>query len=156
MAAVPAWQVALTVFSTAVGVAGAAQSASAARAVAKQNAETEAAAAGQARLAGQAESASHKVKVAKLIGRQRAAMGGSGLLVDDGSNLLIQQDTAGLAKEDTINIEANAYRRAFGHEQQAESLLLGGEYAKSRSQGKIFGTVAGGASELGYLQSQYS
>jgi hypothetical protein len=63
---------------------------------------------------GKVEEAQHRLQVAKLKGTQRATGAGSGLLIDQGSNLQITQDTEGFGELDALTIRANAARTAWG------------------------------------------
>ena len=58
-------------------------------------------------------------KTRQLIGRQRAALAGSGQVVDVGSALDITVDTAGIGEVDALTVRANAEREAMGYEVNA-------------------------------------
>ena len=58
-------------------------------------------------------------ETARLIGRQRAAAGASGAVVDVGSNLDLQADTAAQGEIDAINVYNQALDRAYNYDVQA-------------------------------------
>lgn len=58
-------------------------------------------------------------ETAKLIGKQRAAAGASGAVVDFGSNLDLQSDTAAEGEIDAINLYNEGLDKAYNYEIQA-------------------------------------
>lgn len=68
---------------------------------------------------GEKDAAAHERKVKLLIGQQRAKMGAQGADLSSGSALEVQLDTAGLGAEDILQIKNNAFRQAWGYQEQA-------------------------------------
>ena len=96
------------------------------RIIAEQNAQA-------ALQEGKAEEQQHRRKLRAFIGRQRALMGGSGTLIDEGDNLEILADSAMLGELDALTILNNAERRARGFRQQAQ--MAGAEAGLLRARG---------------------
>lgn len=103
-----------------------------------------------------------RIRTGQLIGTQRAAMASNGGLVDQGTNSILQQDTAQLGELDALTIQNNAAREAYGLKVQAmqgfrnaTDTELAGKNAKQNSllggvikgAGSFFG--GGGASMFG-------
>lgn len=64
---------------------------------------------------------------AELLGRQRAQLGASGVVMDSGSALQLQDDTVSLGEEDALRIRGN-------YADQAESLETGAGYTRYEGQ----------------------
>lgn len=103
-----------------------------------------------------------RLRTGQMIGTQRAAMAANGGLVDEGTNSVLQQDTAQLGELDALTIQNNAAREAYGLKVQAmqgfrnaTDTELAGKNAKQNSlmggvikgAGSFFG--GGGMSSLG-------
>lgn len=91
--------------------------------------------------------------VRKLLGQQRAGFAGQGVVLDDGSALDVQVDTATQEAEDTARIRLNAQREAWGFKQQATNYAMGGNAAYNQRMGEGYGTILGG---LGNAFSNYA
>lgn len=90
-----------------------------------------------------------RLRTGQMIGTQRAAMAASGGLVDEGTNAILQQDTAQLGELDALTIQNNAAREAYGLKVQAiqgysnaNATSLAGKTAKQNS---LMGGVIKGA-----------
>lgn len=97
-----------------------------------------------------------RLKVAQMQGAQRAAMGGSGGLVDSGSFADIQLDTATFGAQDVQNIRTNSLREAWGLQTQQTNFTMQGEEALRSAdekanyyRGEAAGTLLTGASKVG-------
>lgn len=103
-----------------------------------------------------------RLRTGQSIGTQRTAMAANGGLVDEGTNSVLQQDTAQLGELDALTIQNNAAREAYGLKVQAmqgfrnaTDTELAGKNAKQNSlmggvikgAGSFFG--GGGMSSLG-------
>lgn len=118
----------MTVASTAVSTIGAAQQAQAQQAqfeykaaVDRNNALLAQYQAEDAIKRGAQEAETQREKVQQMIGKQRAAFGASGLQVNTGTALLIQEDTAELGELDALTIENNAEREAQALRMRSEN-----------------------------------
>ncbi|MCF7791191.1 MAG: hypothetical protein K9M56_04250 [Victivallales bacterium] len=72
---------------------------------------------------GKEESAAYRRKIRRLRGQQRARYGASGVLVNSGSPLAVQMDTAKFGEMDALTLEHNAAREAWGHRAQKTNFL---------------------------------
>jgi hypothetical protein len=95
-----------------------------------------------------------RVQTQNLIGSQRAAMAGSGGVVDTDSNALIQQDTAQLGELDALTISNNAAREAYGYEVDASDKLLTAKNLKKQGSKAPMMSMLGGA--IGGASSSFS
>lgn len=102
-------------------------------------------AANDARVRGIQDSDWARVQGQQLIGTQRAAMAGSGGLVDDGTNALITQDTAQLAEFDALVISNNAAREAYGYEVERDDLLKTATNLQKEGKRGVMTSMLGGA-----------
>lgn len=145
-ATLAATTLALTTIGTGVSALGQIQQGRYQAAVARNN----------ARLAGmQAEDAERRGKIAEqqqrrrtglTLGTQRAALGGQGTALDEGSPLDILGDTAATGELDALTIRSNAGREAWGLRARAGNFL-----AQSRLAAPGF--IGTGASLLGGASS---
>lgn len=107
-------------------------------------------AAGDAKARGRHESDWARIEGQQLIGSQRAAMAGSGGVVDTGTNAILQQDAAQLTELDALTISNNAAREAYGYEVQAwdneTTARTGQKNARNGMLSSILGGALGGAS----------
>lgn len=101
-------------------------------------------AANDARYRGVVDADTQRVQTQNMIGTQRAAMAGNGGVVDDGSNALIQQDTAQYGELDAMIISNNAAREAYGFEVQADSNLSNASTLKKNAKTGMMSSLLGG------------
>lgn len=120
----------------------------------KQNAAYLNRAANDARYRGVVDADTQRIQTQNLIGTQRAAMAGNGGVVDDGSNALIQQDTAQYGELDAMIISNNAAREASGYEVQASSNITNASTLKSNAKTGVMSSLLGGV--VGGLGSAFS
>ena len=127
-AVIPALIIGSSLLATGVGVAGQVQQANAAQAqakyqsqVAKNNAIIASQRAEDATARGEFAARQEGIRTRAAIGAERARAAGSGVLVDTGSNLAIQQDIAGAGALNQLNIRRNAELEAMGYQQQGQS-----------------------------------
>ena len=118
--------IASNVVGTIVGGAGAAQQGAAQKAafeyqsaIARNNQIVAQRAAEDARKRGELEANIQRQRSRLLVGQQRAALAGGGVLTDTGSALDLIEDTAGLGELDALTIQSNAEREAIGFQTQA-------------------------------------
>lgn len=104
-----------------------------------------------------------RLDAARIIGQQRAQMGGSGVAVDQGSFLDLEADTAssgeisainaynqGLDRAYTREIEAWNYENAAGaYRAQANSLYSASRRSRRGALWNAFGTAATGIASMG-------
>lgn len=110
--------------------------------IAKQNAK-------EAREAGHREEARQRLKTSQLIGKQRAAIGANGVLVDSGSSLDVQLDTAMMGELDALTIRRNAERKAVNYERQSEGLYDQAGYSeKAGDRAETAGWIGGAGTLL--------
>lgn len=135
-----------------------------------------------ARDAGDTESRIAGQKTAQQVGLIRATQGASGLDVNTGTQLKVQEGQAKVGAADVAQIRANAARRAFGYETEATSnemqsgllrqqasnakkagktnaiaSILGtaGSVASKWTQAKSVGLFSDSKSEIGYFDNGY-
>lgn len=126
------------------GKAGEAQATSQAAAL-RRNAAYMGNAAADARARGTKSAGWARVETGQNIGTQRAAMAGSGGVVDSGSNAIIQQDTAQLGELDALTISNNAAREAYGYEVQAADNLYTAKNVVKQAKKNTMTSILGGA-----------
>lgn len=105
---------------------------------------------------GNAAAEQQRLKVARIQGAQRAAMGGSGGDIESGSFADIQLDTATLGEQDAQNIRTNSLREAWGYKTQQQNYIMSGDEAMRSGKEKAnyyrsqaVGTVLTGAGKAG-------
>lgn len=106
--------------------------------------------------AGALEEKQHRQKVSQLIGKQRAAFGASGAVVDTGSALDVTADTAALGEMDAMTIRKNTRNAAWGYRTQGRSYQ---QQAKLARLGKRNTLLYGGSTLLtgmSKLMDQYT
>ena len=156
--AVPIALVAATVISTGLAVKAQMDQAKAASdaarfqaAVARNNKIVADRAAADARRRGEIAADRQRQATGALIGKQRAALAGGGVLVDQDSALETIVDTQGLGELDALTIRSNAEREALGFE--ARGIAFGNEEALRTSTARnidaavptaVAGTIASG------------
>lgn len=98
---------------------------------------------------GQYDADLQRVRTGQAIGTQRAAMAANGGLVNEGSNALLQEDTASLGELDALTIQNNAAREAYGLKVQAISGFANARNTelagKNAKQNSLMGGVVKGA-----------
>lgn len=82
-----------------------------------------------------------RTRVRQIMGAQRAAMAGSGAVVDSGSFGNILDDTAKTGELDALTIRSNAARQAWGYRTGAEITRAEGAMAKSAGNYAAMGTL---------------
>lgn len=161
--------IAATAASTAVGVYSSIQQGKAAQKqadyqakVAKQNQELAEQQASAERMAGYEEAQATRRKAASLIGSQRAAAGASGAVVDFGSNLDLQADTAAQGEMDAINAynkgidtAYNSQLQAWNYGQQAAGYQAQGQAAKQAGYLNAASSALGGIADMGSTWANY-
>lgn len=111
-------------------------------------------AANDARYRGVVDADTQRVQTQNLIGTQRAAMAANGGIVDDGSNALIQQDTAQYGELDAMIISNNAAREAYGLEVQATNNIGNADILKKNAKTTGISSLLGGV--VGGIGSAFS
>lgn len=158
-----------TALSTGVGVFSSIQQGKAAQAqanyqakVAKQNQDLAEQQASAERMAAYEEAQATRRRAAQVIGSQRASAGASGAVVDFGSNLDLQADTAGQAEIDAINaynkgIDSayNSQINAWNYGQQAAAYEASGQAAKNAGYLNAASTALGGIADMGSTWAGY-
>lgn len=102
---------------------------------------------------GRQEEAAKREQTAQMMGSLRARAAGSGVDVNSGSPLNLQEDVARLGELDALTIRNNAARSAYGYRTQgadfgAQAGLLDVQAQNARKAGNIgaFSSIIGGAS----------
>jgi len=90
---------------------------------------------------GQQKADEIKLRGAKLIGSQRAALAAQGLDLGQDDALAIQQETAGDTAEDARQIKNNAWQEAWGFRAQALNDRTAGNFAGVTANQKATGTI---------------
>ncbi|MDD2709804.1 MAG: hypothetical protein PHV34_17615 [Verrucomicrobiae bacterium] len=157
--ALAATSLALTVASTGMGAISAAQQQKSQNAAAEYNARIAERNAQQSELLAQDAIARGKIdaeaqrkETALKIGAFQASRGGSGLLVNSGSNLDVREDMAGFGELDALTIENNADREAWQLRNQATDYTLQANLARmsKRSSALAVGSsILTGTSKFG-------
>lgn len=117
----------------------------------RQNAAYLGNAAADARVRGMVDSDWARVGGQQAIGTQRAAMAANGGVVDQGSNALIQQDTAQLSELDALTISNNAAREAYGYEVERSDALTTAKNLQKNARRSMLTSVLGGALQGGAM-----
>jgi hypothetical protein len=83
----------------------------------------------------------HETQTRLLVGAQRAAFGASGVRVDTGAPVEVQEDTARMGEADAITLRTNAAKEAFGYDMNAwrqgrESDMYTRQAGMARSSGR--------------------
>jgi len=116
--------------------------------IARYNAGLARAQAADALQRGVADEARVRLQTSRLLGAQRAAMGASGVVADQGSGLSILEDTAFLGEMEALTARTNAAREAWGYEAQARGFEFEGRAAKKQAKLAAFGSLLSGASGI--------
>lgn len=103
---------------------------------------------------GQIEEDKLRQRNALLLGRQRAELSGQGFLVDEGSPLDIQMDSAGLGELDALTLRSGYEREAYsyrvqGMNQEAQAILYDSKASSAMLGGYLgaAGSIIGGAAK---------
>lgn len=130
--------------------------------VARQNQQLAEQQAGAERRQGYENMITQRQETARLIGRQRAAAGASGAVVDVGSNLDLQADTAAQGEIDAINVYNQALDRAYNYDVQAvnygnQAAAYDASASSAKKAGYInaLGTAIGGIAEMGSTWAKF-
>jgi hypothetical protein len=104
--------------------------------------------------AGNAQASQQQLKTAAQIGAIRAAQAANGLDVNSGSDLDVQSSAKELGELDTLTIQNNAARQAYGYETQSMSYTAQSGLDTAQSgQALTAGTIGGVGSILGGVSS---
>jgi hypothetical protein len=122
--------------------------------VAEQNQQVAGVQTQQAAAAGQAKEDAYRRKLAALMGDQRAELAGTGVDINTGSALELQQDTAGLGAADISTIRQDTrnsvWQARLGGTSAADQAKLYGLQADNTSPGLALGaSLLGSASSIG-------
>lgn len=138
--------------STAVKTAASYSAASASNKAAEYNAQVGARNAEVAELqatsaleAGSFKAQQHRLRIARLKGKQRASFAAAGVVVDQDSALDVLEDTAYFGEQDALVIRHNAALSAWGFRTQAAGFLSQSELTKLK---KVSPLAAAGTSFL--------
>lgn len=101
-------------------------------------------AANDAKVRGAIEADQSRVQTQQLIGTQRAAQAANGGLVNEGSNAIIQQDTAQLGELDALTISNNAAREAYGYQVEASNALTNARQLSKIAKRSPISSLLGG------------
>lgn len=86
-----------------------------------------------------------RVDTQGAIGTQRTAMAGNGGEINEGTNALIQQDTAQFGELDALTISNNAAREAYGYQVQAQTDENNAARTQAAGRKAMFSSIIGGA-----------
>lgn len=166
---ITALTLAATGLSTGIGVVGSIRQARAQSEqmeyqadVARQNQQLAEQQASAERRQGYENMVTQRQETARLIGRQRAAAGASGAVVDVGSNLDLQADTAAQGEIDAINVYNQALDRAYNYDVQAvnygnQAAAYDASASSAKKAGYInaLGTAIGGIATMGSTWAKF-
>lgn len=93
---------------------------------------------------GDKEAQEYRKKVSKFKGQQRATLAAQGISVDSGTAADLQQETADQGALDVLTIKNNAFKEAFGMEQEALSSSFAAQSAEigGKAQASAFDRAA--------------
>ncbi|MBX3502792.1 MAG: hypothetical protein KF889_25385 [Alphaproteobacteria bacterium] len=99
-------------------------------------------------------------RAALILGSQRAGLAGQGSVLDEGSPLDIQMDTAGLGEMDALTVRSNFQREAYGHRVQGMNYDAAARLADSRTSTlgswlSAGGSILGGAFQGAKMYSDF-
>lgn len=94
-------------------------------------------------------------RTAALISSQRAAGASSGIDINSGSSLDIQNDAYRLGREDALSIRSNAQDAAYNNIVQASNFRSSGDAAGAAGNLGIFTSLLGTASTVGSQWSSF-
>ena len=161
---------AATAISTGAGIASSIQQSQAQAAqleyqskVAQRNADLAEQQASAQRMQGYEAMQAERLKTAKLIGRQRAQAGASGVSLDSGSFLDVVEDTAATGEMQAINaynqgIDSgyNSEIQAWNYESQAAGYDSAAGQARSSGLMSAIGQGIGGIADMGSTWAKFS
>jgi len=101
-------------------------------------------AANDAQARGRYDSDIQRLRIGQNIGTQRAAQAANGGLVNEGSNAVLQEDTAALGELDALTIQNNAAREAYGYKVQAAQGFSNANRLKQQGQTAKQSSLLGG------------
>ena len=87
-------------------------------------------------------------QTAQLISRQRAQLGAAGVDLESGSALQLQTDAAALGEADALRIRSNFDQRVGALESQATLTKAEGDFVRSNSKTKAFGTLLSASADI--------
>jgi len=97
---------------------------------------------------------------AQLMGTQRATLAANGILVDDGSAAILVAQSAGIGRQEELDIELNAEREAMALLMDASNLTnqatlakTAGENAKQASKLAAVGSLLGAGGRVASISS---
>ena len=144
-----------TMLARVIGAAGtlmqgmAANSAAKAQAAAaNQNARNAEAQAHDAIVRGGQEELRLRRQMAQLQGTQRSALAASGMDIDSGSALDVQDASMPEGEQDAAAIRFNAAREGWGHQVQAANYRNEASAARSAGRNALFGSIVGAGTSL--------
>ena len=144
-----------TMLATVIGAAGtlmqgmAANSAAKAQAAAaNQNARIAEAQAHDAIERGGQEELRLRRQMAQLQGTQRSALAASGMDIDSGSALDVQDASMREGEQDAVAIRFNAAREGWGHQVQAANYRNEASAARAAGRNALFGSIVGAGTSL--------
>lgn len=89
-----------------------------------------------------------RLRTAELLSKQRAQIGASGVELNSGSALQLQEDTVALGEADALRIRSNFESRATSLETGAELTRSQGAFAQSAGEKGAVGTILGGTGKF--------
>lgn len=116
--------------------------------VAKNNAVIQGRMAADAQRRGENAENQHRIKVAQLKAKQRAAMSAKGLDISSGTPSMILQDTAEMGEMDALTIRSNAERNVYAHRVGATQALNQSKLASYEGTMGAAGTVLSGTGKV--------
>lgn len=123
--------------------------------VADQNAKVATQQADYERQLGNIEEEKQRRNVRLMLGAQRAALAANGIDTTSGTALDLQTETAQFGTEDALAIRANAARRAWGYEVEAQNQKAAGIAAKARGKNQAIGSYLGAVAQSAALGYSY-
>lgn len=140
--------VAATVASAAANAASQKRAADYQAQVADNNAKTAEANAQYALQVGDTKAGAKQEQTAQMLGAERAGLASSGVEIDSGSALRLQEDTSRLGKVDEDTIRSNAARDAYGFRTQGAGFAAAALQDKDAGNLDAFGATLTGASSV--------
>jgi hypothetical protein len=141
-------QVGLMALGTGASVIGQQQQAGFQADVAKNNQIIQQRMAEDALNRGKRDEMTHRMRVAQIKSRQRAAFGASGVDPLSGSASDILADTAMMGELDALTIRSNAEREAYAHLTGAQNSGAQGRLSRLRGQSGAAGTLLSGGGKV--------
>jgi hypothetical protein len=87
----------------------------------------------------------------QVIGAQRAALAAQGVVLDSGSALELQEETAELSAIDALTVKNNAWREAWGFKAETQAATAQGQMARFTSKANAQNTlITGGLQATNY------